>query len=464
VLQYPAPAGKDLLWAFPVASAVITNLPNRGHVANWFSSMNVRERRTFWACFTGWALDAMDVQLYAVIMPTLIAVWGMSQAQAGTLGTAALLFSSLGGWLAGILADKFGRAAVLRYTIVWFALFTFLSGFTQSFEQLLFTRSMQGLGFGGEWAAGAALMSEVIDKRIRGRAVGSVQGGWSVGYGTAVLLFTIVFSVAAPETAWRYLFFLGLFPAFFALWIRRYVEEPEVFREMRATSADRRFQFLEIFGRGLRRRTILASMLAAGGLGGNYTTLTWLATYLKTVRNLSVLGTGGYLGVNILGSFLGYIISAHLSDWLGRRKTFVIMACVAALTVSAYTLLPLSNTAVLLLGFPLGFFQSGIIAGMGATFAELFPTRVRATGQGFSYNTGRAVGSMVPALVGVLAPSLGLGPAMGLCASCSYVFVLIATAMLPETRGRELEMAVDEETRSALPRYAAAPVPSFGEK
>jgi MFS family permease len=406
----------------------------------------------------------MDVQLYAVIMPTLIAVWGMSQAQAGTLGTAALLFSSLGGWLAGILADKFGRAAVLRYTIVWFALFTFLSGFTQSFEQLLFTRSMQGLGFGGEWAAGAALMSEVIDKRIRGRAVGSVQGGWSVGYGTAVLLFTIVFSVAAPETAWRYLFFLGLFPAFFALWIRRYVEEPEVFREMRATSADRRFQFLEIFGRGLRRRTILASMLAAGGLGGNYTTLTWLATYLKTVRNLSVLGTGGYLGVNILGSFLGYIISAHLSDWLGRRKTFVIMACVAALTVSAYTLLPLSNTAVLLLGFPLGFFQSGIIAGMGATFAELFPTRVRATGQGFSYNTGRAVGSMVPALVGVLAPSLGLGPAMGLCASCSYVFVLIATAMLPETRGRELEMAVDEETRSALPRYAAAPVPSFGEK
>ena len=433
-------------------------------MANWFGSMNVRERRTFWACFTGWALDAMDVQLYAVIMPTLIAVWGMSQAQAGTLGTAALLFSSLGGWLAGILADKFGRAAVLRYTIVWFALFTFLSGFTQSFEQLLFTRSMQGLGFGGEWAAGAALMSEVIDKRIRGRAVGSVQGGWSVGYGTAVLLFTIVFSVAAPETAWRYLFFLGLFPAFFALWIRRYVEEPEVFREMRATSADRRFQFLEIFGRGLRRRTILASMLAAGGLGGNYTTLTWLATYLKTVRNLSVLGTGGYLGVNIFGSFLGYIISAHLSDWLGRRKTFVIMACVAALTVSAYTLLPLSNTAVLLLGFPLGFFQSGIIAGMGATFAELFPTRVRATGQGFSYNTGRAVGSMVPALVGVLAPSLGLGPAMGLCASCSYVFVLIATAMLPETRGRELEMAVDEETRSALPRYAAAPVPSFGEK
>ena len=419
--------------------------------------MNVREKRTFWACFTGWALDAMDVQLYAVVMPTLIAVWGMSQAQAGTLGTAALLMSSVGGWLAGILADRFGRAAVLRLTIVWFAFFTFLSGFTTSFEQLLFTRSMQGLGFGGEWAAGAVLMSEVIDKRYRGRAVGSVQSGWSVGYGTAVLLFTLVFSVAPPEMAWRYLFFLGLLPAFFALWIRRYVEEPDVFREMKKAQPTRgALHFLEIFGPGLRRTTILASMLAAGGLGGNYVTLTWLATYLRTVRNLSVLGTGSYLGFNILGSFCGYVISAHLSDWLGRRKTFVVMSCAAAVTVACYSILPLGDTAVLLLGFPLGFFQSGIIAGMGATFAELFPTRVRASGQGFSYNTGRAAGSLVPALVGILAAQLGLGVAMGACAASAYVLVLIATALLPETRGRELDASVQPAVATTeLPGYVA---------
>ena len=424
--------------------------------------MNVREKRTFWACFTGWALDAMDVQLYAVIMPTLIVLWGLSQAEAGWLATAALLFSSVGGWLAGILADRFGRARVLRITIVWFAFFTFLSGFTQSFEQLLFTRSMQGLGFGGEWAAGAVLMSEVIDKRYRGRAVGSVQSGWSVGYGTAVLLFTVVFSVAPAEMAWRYLFFLGLLPAFFALWIRRYVEEPEVFKEMRATSGNHdKLAFLEIFKPALVRRTILASLLALGGLGGNYVTLNWLATYLRTVRNLSILGIGGYLGFNIFGSFCGYVISAHLSDWLGRRKTFVIMASCAAVTVSSYTLLPLSNTAVLLLGFPLGFFQSGIIAGMGATFAELFPTRVRASGQGFSYNVGRGVGSFVPALVGVLSDDIGLGTAMGLCAASAYMLVLVATALLPETRGRELEATVEQAAAVALPRPVARPVPSF---
>ena len=429
-------------------------------MANWFTSMNVRERRTFAACFTGWALDAMDVQLYAVVMPTLIGLWAMSQAQAGTLATAALLFSSVGGWVAGILADRYGRVAVLRLTILWFAFFTFLSGLTQSYEQLLLTRSLQGLGFGGEWAAGAVLMSEVIDKRVRGRAVGTVQGGWSVGYGAAVLLFTIVFSVARPEVAWRYLFMLGLIPALLVLWIRRYVEEPDVFTSMKATTTERTpLQFVEIFGTALRRRTFLASLLAAGGLGGNYVTLTWLATYLKTVLGLSVLGTGGYLGINICGSFFGYVISAHLSDWLGRRRTFVLMACAAAITVACYTLLPLSNIAVLLLGFPLGFFQSGIIAGMGATFAELFPTRVRATGQGFSYNTGRAVGSFVPTLVGVVAPNIGLGPAMGICSASSYVLVLLAVALLPETRGRELESTVASEARDPIGApYSPQPV------
>lgn len=412
-------------------------------MATWFTGLNVRERRTFWACFTGWALDAMDVQLYALVMPTLITLWGISRAQAGTLGTAALLFSSAGGLLAGILADRYGRAAILKFTIVWFALFTFLSGFTHSYGQLLVTRSLQGLGFGGEWAAGAVLMSEVIDKRIRGRAVGSVQGGWSVGYGAAVVLYTLVFSVAPQELAWRCLFFLGLAPALFVLWIQHYVQEPELFRRASVAPVARtELQFLRIFGPSLWRRTLVASMLAAGALGGNYVTLTWLATYLKSIRHLSVLGTGGYLGLNICGSFLGYLVSAHLSDWLGRRTTFVLMACAASVTVACYTMLPLDDRAVLLVGFPLGFFQSGIIAGMGATFAELFPTQVRATGQGFSYNTGRAVGSLVPAVVGVVAAGIGLGRAMGICAVCSYVFVLIATALLPETRGRALESDV----------------------
>jgi MFS family permease len=411
-----------------------------GMLTNWLSSMSVRERRTFFACFTGWALDAMDVQLYAVVMPTLIALWSLSKGQAGMLATSALLVSSVGGWIAGILADRIGRVKVLRLTIVWFAGFTFLSGLTHSYGQLLMTRSMQGLGFGGEWAAGAALISEVIDKRIRGRVVGTVQSGWSIGYGLAVLLYAFVFSLVSPALAWRVLFFLGLAPALVVLWICRELEEPEVFREMQNLGTQKSGStFLEIFRSPLLGVTLVASLLAAGALGGNYTILTWLPTYLKTVRNLSVLNTGGYLSVNIGGSFLGYVLCGHMSDWIGRRRTFLITALSAAVTVAVYTLFPLSATAVLLLGFPLGFFQSGIIAGMGATFAELFPTRVRATGQGFTYNAGRGVGSAMPALVGYMGEGAKLGRAIGVCAISSYFLVVIATTLLPETRAKELE-------------------------
>ena len=407
----------------------------------WFGDMSKRERRTFWACFGGWSLDAMDVQLYAVAMPTLIALWSLSRAQAGLLGTSALITSSIGGWLAGMLADRVGRVKVLQITILWFSGFTFLSGLTNSYEQLLVIRSLQGLGFGGEWAAGAVLMAEVINPRVRGRAVGSVQSGWSVGYGTAALLFTAVFSFFPPEQAWRYLFFIGIVPAIAVFFIRRHVEEPETFMAAKKDQQGARAGsalFLDIFKQPLRRSTLTASLLAAGTLGGNYTILTWLPTYLSVVRHLNVLSTGGYLAVNILGSFCGYIICAHLSDWLGRRRTFALCAIFASLTISVYMLAPIGNLATLLLGFPLGFFQSGIVAGMGATFAELFPTYIRATGQGFSYNFGRAAGSLMPFVVGFVGTTVPLDEAIGACALFSYSLVLIAVALLPETRGKIL--------------------------
>jgi MFS family permease len=159
---------------------------------------------------------------------------------------------------------------------------------------------------------------------------------------------------------------------------------------------------------------------------------------------LTVLSTGSYLGINILGSFLGYVISAHLSDWLGRRRTFALCAVCASLTVSVYMLVPISQLATLLLGFPLGFFQSGIVAGMGATFAELFPTYIRATGQGFSYNFGRGLGSLMPTAVGVLAATVALNEAIAVCALFSYSLVLVAVVLLPETRARALSAYVQE--------------------
>jgi len=179
----------------------------------WFTHLSKSEKRTFWACFSGWGLDAMDTQMYALTIPTLIALWGITRGQAGILGTTVLIMAALGGWAAGILSDRYGRVRILQVTIAWFSLFTFLSAFTDSFWQLMLTRSLQGIGFGGEWAVGAVLISETISPKFRGRVVGALQAGWAIGYGIAVLLSTVLFNYVQAGIAWRILFALGVVPA-----------------------------------------------------------------------------------------------------------------------------------------------------------------------------------------------------------------------------------------------------------
>jgi MFS family permease len=406
--------------------------------------MAPNQRKTFWACFMGWALDAMDVQLFAFVIPTLLAVWGMTKAEAGVISTAALVSSAIGGVIAGVLADRIGRVKVLKLAILWFSLFTGLSALTDSFHQLLLTRSLQGLGFGGEWAAGAVLIGEVVDKRIRGRAVGSVQAGWPVGYALAALAYWVTFSLLPDHTAWRVLFVIGLLPGFMVLWMRRNIYESEAFeaateyREKTSMWAT----FALIFSPSILPRTVMASLMAAGALGGNYTILTWLVTYLRETQGLTISMTTLYLAVNIFGSFCGYICMAHLSDALGRRKTFALSAAGATVTVLAYTQLHLPMWSLLLLGFPLGFFQSGIVSGMGACFTELFPAQIRGSAGGFSYNFGRGIGALVPAGVGLTSASFGLAASIGVWAACSYVVVFVVALFLPETRNQELEIHV----------------------
>ena len=181
---------------------------------------------------------------------------------------------------------------------------------------------------------------------------------------------------------------------------------------------------------------MLAALLTTGAQGGYYAITTWLPTYLKTVRQLSVLNTSGYLAVIIVGSFIGYLVSAHLADRIGRRNTFFLFAVCCFVTVLAYTQFPIDDRTMLALGFPLGFFASGIFSGMGAFLTELFPTRVRGSAQGFTYNFGRGIGALFPSLVGWLGATMPLGQAIGLFAAAAYAVLFLAALLLPETRGR----------------------------
>jgi MFS family permease len=402
----------------------------------WLAETTTRERRALVAACAGYGLDGFDFMLYTFVIPTLLALWHMSRAQAGYIATGALITSAAGGWAAGALADRYGRARVLQWTVAWFAAFTALSGFTHSFEGLLTTRALQGFGFGGEWAVGSVLIAETIEARHRGKATGLVQSGWALGWAAAAIAYWIVFIEAPPDLAWRILFWLGILPALLIVYIRRRVEEPALFLALSNTRTATRS--LDIFRAPLLATTALAALLCTGMMGAYYAVTTWLPTYLSSERHLSVLGTSSYLLVLIGGSFAGYLTSAWLSDALGRRRCFILFAVCGALLILIYTLVPITDAVTLALGFPLGFFQSGIFSGMGAFLSELYPSAVRGSGQGFSYSAGRAFGALFPAVVGQLSVQAPLGRVFGAMTALGYAIVILAALALPETRGRAL--------------------------
>jgi MFS family permease len=219
------------------------------------------------------------------------------------------------------------------------------------------------------------------------------------------------------------------------------VEEAPVYVESR-TEMDAfgvRPSFLEIFRPPLARVTLLGGLMGTGAQGGYYAVTTWLPTFLRSERKLSVLDSAGYLAVSIAGAFCGYLSGGFLADRIGRRLTFLVFAVGAGTVVVVYTLVPFGNGSMLALGFPLGFFASGVFSAMGPFFTEHFPTRVRGVGQGFAYNVGRAAGALFPTLVGLLSVRMPLGQAIGLFAGLAYATMAVAAFLLPETRGKALE-------------------------
>jgi len=407
---------------------------------SWYRQVSQGERYTFWACFGGWALDALDVQMFSLVIPAIIAEWGISKTQAGLVSGVTLVASALGGWICGAAADRYGRVKTLQVTVIFFSVFTLLSAFAQNYPQFIVLKALQGFGFGGEWAAGAVLMAETIRNEHRGKAMGAVQSAWAVGWGVAVLLYAAVFSFMSPDMGWRVMFAIGILPALLIIYIRRNVKEPvaPVAKTAVLNGTKERTPLLSIFAPDVLRMTLIGGLLGVGAHGGYSALTTWLPTYLKTERHLSVLSTGGYLAVIIAAFFFGCLAASQLLDRIGRRQTILFFSVCCVATVIVYLFVPLSDHAMLALGFPLGFFAAGIPASMGALFNELYPRGTRGTGVGFCYNFGRVVSAGFPVMVGHLAAKYSLGSAIGVDAAFAYAIVAVSVMMLPETRGRTL--------------------------
>ncbi|MFI6464743.1 MFS transporter [Streptomyces sp. NPDC050538] len=409
----------------------------------WLRALGPNGRRAFAGAFGGYALDSYDYFTLPLSMVALAAYFGLDSGQTGLFTTVTLVVSAVGGAIAGVFADRVGRVKALMITVITYAVFTVACGFAPNYETLLVFRALQGLGFGGEWAVGAILVAEYASAKHRGRTLGAVQSSWAVGWALAAVVYTLVFSFVGDDLAWRVMFWTGALPALLVFWLRRRVHDAPEATAVREQNPQKG-SFAAIFkpgtadSPGLLRTTVFAGLLSTGVQGGYYTLATWVPTYLKTERGLSVVGTGGYLTFLISGAFLGYLTGGVLTDVLGRKRNIWLFALLSAVCILAYTHIPSgANTLLLVLGFPLGFCMSAIFSGFGSYLSELYPTAVRGTGQGFTYNTGRAVGAVFPTLVGFLADSWGVGGAL-VFGAIGYGIAALALLGLPETRGKEL--------------------------
>jgi MFS family permease len=404
----------------------------------WYRGTTSDQRRTFIAAGLGWMLDSMDVMIYAVVLSYVMADLGMSKEVAGLLGSVGLLSSAVGGIAFGYLADRIGRVRALTLSILMYAGFTAACGFAQNVTQLAIFRVLVGLGMGGEWATGAALVAETWPARHRGKVLGLVQSFWAIGQALAAVIAGFV----VPIWGWRAVFWIGFLPALFTFWIRRSVPEPAIWRQSRANPQKSGVSYRSLFKGKLGRLTLALTLMQAGTMFAWWGFNTWIPAYLTLPVDQGGVGlTAGtmarFLVVMQVGMFLGYVSYGFISDRFGRKKTYVGYLITAACLLPLYGVIE-NTTLLLLIGPVIAFFATGYFSGMGPVTAEIYPTPIRASAQGFIYNVGRGGGAIAPLAVGTMATTSGFGLAFAIT-GIAFAFSAIMWIFIPETKGRELE-------------------------
>ncbi|MCO8088991.1 MFS transporter [Acinetobacter indicus] len=398
---------------------------------NWYKESDSNQKKTFWACYAGWALDSYDMQIFSFLLPVIMATWALTQTQVGLIGTVALVVTALGGWIAGILADRYGRVKILMFTILWFTFFGVLAGFAQNYEQLLIARTLQGLGFGGEWAVGAALMAEAVSAKHKNKAVGFVQSGMALGWAGSVIVATILITTLPPEWSWRVVFWTGVIPALIVIYIRRNVKESVEFVNDVAKNKENieKASFKSVFKKQYIRSTVFSSLLVLGLQAACYAILIWIPT-LMNERGLSPSSKIVTILIMAVGAFAGFMFTAYLADKLGRKQTLIGMSILSWIVTVVYMLIAMNQYITLALGFFVGFSAIGMFAALGPFLSDLFPTHIRTTGMGFAYNVGKSFGALSVVGVGMLAESLGLATSIGLFCLTAYGLATISILLI----------------------------------
>lgn len=402
----------------------------------WWRDADLQARRAFVAASLGWMLDSFDVMLYSIVLAALIndPVLRLSREAAGALGSITLVAAAAGGIAFGVVADRAGRKRALMAAVLIYSIFTAACGLARNVTELAIFRVLLGLGMGGEWATGAALVSESFPARHRGKALAFVQSSWAVGYGLAALVNMVVM----PVWGWRGVFFAGILPALLTLWIRRRIEEPAIWRR---TSAAQRGRIGMLFAPGIARVTTFIMLMNACTLFGWWGLNIWVPAYLNLKPAQGGIGLSSsamsmFVIAMQVGMWFGYVLFGFIADAIGRKRAYVIFL------LSASVLLPLYGffrepSVLLVLGPLVAFFGTGYYSGFGALIVELYPTNVRATAAGVCYNVGRVASAVAPYVVGSLAGARGFGAAFAV-AGAAFLVAAITWTGIPETSNREL--------------------------
>jgi MFS family permease len=415
----------------------------------WYRTITRAQWRVLLAAKFGWMLDAMDFMLYTVAVEQLRSDFSFGDDTAGLLGTVTLVMSGVGGTIFGYIADRFGRTRALMGTILLFSFASLGAASSQTVLQLMLWRALLGIGMGGEWASGAVLVSETFPAALRNRAISIMQSGWALGYMAAAIAGALILGAPAlGDEAWRYLFLVGVIPAFFTLWIRRNVHESETWKARKveeALAGTTINPFAVIFGPALLSRTLLIILLGSAVQFANWGVFFWLPAFLARPvvdggAGLGIVRSLQFLIPVQIGAYIGYLTFGFIADRLGRRRTFVLYMIAAAIVVPLYGMVARSPQALLLIGPLVGYFGYGYFSMFGGFVAELYPAAVRATGQGTSYNIGRMAGAVAPYTIGAIATTFGLG--IGVALSLTSAFFLLAAVLiftLPDREGQPLD-------------------------
>lgn len=393
-----------------------------------------RRRAAVWGSAVGYATDGFDLLILGFMLRPIAADLALTQPQAASLVTATLFGAVLGGFGFGFLSDRLGRVRVLVWTIALFALFTGLCALAQGYWDLLLYRTIAGLGLGGEFGIGMALVAEACPAAERARVSSYVGLGWQGG----VLAAAIVTPLLLPVIGWRGMFLLGILPAVAAYIIRRTLHEPELFlRDARSRSPQSSFRLLVKDAETVKLSLGMVILCSVQNFG-YYGVMIWLPNYLSTRFGLALTQTAVWTIATIAGMAIGIFVFGQVADRVGRRTAFFIYMSGAAIMVLIYSRLS-DPSALLVAGMVMGFFVNGMLGGYGALMSELYPTAARATAQNVLFNIGRAVGGFGPLLVGLVAAARGFEFAITLLAVLYVVDLLAMWLLIPERRGAELQ-------------------------